>query len=78
MVDAKAIKEHATVVGLDGKHVGTVDCLVEGAEIKLTKNDETAGGLHHYIPLDFVHTVEGDTVTLNKPAAEVMREWSTT
>ena len=78
MVDAKAIKEHATVVGLDGQHVGTVDGLVKGVEIKLTKTDEAAGGLHHYITLDFVNSVEGDTVTLNKPAAEVMREWSTT
>lgn len=76
MVDAKEIKEHASVVGLDGKHVGTVDH-VDGPQIKLTKNDSDAGGIHHYIPLDFVHAVEGDTVKLNKPADEVMREWST-
>ena len=76
MVDAAQIKEHATVVGLDGNHVGTVDH-IDHAQIKLTKSDRDAGGLHHYIPLDFVHTVEGDTVTLNKPAEEVMREWST-
>lgn len=76
MVDATRIKEHATVVGLDGKHVGTVDHL-DGAQIKLTKSDPDAGGIHHYIPLDFVHAVEGDTVKLKKPADEVMREWST-
>lgn len=76
MVDAKQIPEHAKVVGLDGKHVGTVDH-VDGAEIKLTKSDPDAGGLHHYIPVDFVHEVEGDVVKLNKPADEVMREWST-
>lgn len=76
MVDASQIKEHAKVVGLDGSHVGTVDG-VSGGEIKLTKSDETAGGIHHYIPVDFVHAVEGDTITLDRPAEEVKREWST-
>ncbi len=76
MVDASRIKEHAEVVGLDGVHVGTVDH-VANAEIKLTKSDTAAGGLHHYIPLDFVHSVEGDKVTLDRAADEVKREWST-
>ncbi len=76
MVDTAQIKEHAAVVGLDGKHVGTVD-KVEGPQIKLTKKDPDAGGIHHYIPLELVHAVDGGTVTLSKPADEVMREWST-
>ena len=76
MVDANQIKEHSEVVGLDGAHVGTVDH-VHGGEIKLTKSDEAAGGLHHYIPVDFVHSIEGDKVTLDRSADEVKREWST-
>ncbi|WP_342109209.1 DUF2171 domain-containing protein [Methylobacterium sp. SI9] len=76
MVDAAQIREHADVVGSDGVHVGTVDHVDKG-EIKLTKRDAASGGLHHYIPLDFVHAVNDGKVELDRPAAEVMREWST-
>jgi hypothetical protein len=76
MMDANEVREHATVVGSDGGHVGTVDHVGKG-EIKLTKTDADAGGLHHYIPLDFVQSVEGELVRLNRPADEVKREWST-
>jgi len=76
MTDVSQIKEHAEVLGSDGAHVGTVDHVDKG-EIKLTKTDSDAGGLHHYIPLDFVQSVEGDTVRLDRPAEEVKREWST-
>ncbi|KQQ42405.1 hypothetical protein ASF58_22205 [Methylobacterium sp. Leaf125] len=76
MVDVSQIKEHADVVGSDGAHVGTVDHVDKG-EIKLTKKDAAAGGLHHFIPVDFVQSVEGNTVRLDRPAEEVKREWST-
>lgn len=76
MADISQIKEHADVVGSDGVHVGTVDHVANG-EIKLTKKDPAAGGLHHFIPADFVQSVEGDTVRLDRPAEEVRREWST-
>ena len=76
MVEASKIPEHAEVVGSDGAHVGTVDHVDKG-EIKLTKTDPEAGGLHHYIPVDFVQSVEGNTVRLDRPADEVKREWST-
>lgn len=76
MIDVSQLKEHADVVGSDGVHVGTVDG-VENGEIKLTKTDPAAGGLHHYIPVDFVQTIEGMTVRLDRPADEVKREWST-
>ena len=76
MIDVAQIKEHADVVGSDGTHVGTVDG-VEKGEIKLTKTDPAAGGLHHYIPVDFVQSVDGGTVRLDRTAEEVKREWST-
>lgn len=76
MVDVAQIQEHAEVVGSDGKHVGTVDHIDKG-EIKLTKKDASAGGLHHFIPVDFVRAIEGGKVHLDRPADEVMREWST-
>ncbi len=51
------IREHMEVLGLDGRHVGTVDS-VEGDRIKLTKNDREAGGKHHYIMIDVVSHVD--------------------
>ena len=76
MVDATQIPEHAEVLGSDGAHVGTVDH-VDNGEIKLTKKDVDAGGLHHYVPVDFVRAVEDGKVHLDRPADEVKREWST-
>jgi len=76
MVDVAQIQEHAEVIGSDGTHVGTVDHVDKG-EIKLTKKDAAAGGLHHFIPVDFVRAIEGGKVHLDRPADEVMREWST-
>jgi hypothetical protein len=76
MVDVAQIREHAEVVGSDGTHVGTVDHVDKG-EIKLTKSDAASGGLHHFIPLDFVQSVTDGIVHLDRPAEEVKREWST-
>jgi len=59
------IREHMKVIGKDGKPVGTVD-RVEGQRIKLTKKDSGSGHQdhHHYIDLQLVGAVEGDTVKL--------------
>ena len=72
MVDATQIKEHATVIGADGVHVGTVDH-VDGDRIKLTKNDSPStqdgqGQKHHYLPIGLVAEVEGDEVRLSATA----------
>ncbi|MCB5204121.1 DUF2171 domain-containing protein [Neorhizobium sp. T786] len=67
MIDAGRIKEHAKVIGADGAPVGTVD-RVEGSRIKLTKADSGEGGHqghHHFIPLELVADIEGDTVRLS-------------
>ena len=61
------IKEHMTVVGNDGGHVGTVECL-EGNRIKLTKESE---GHHRYIETKLVASVEGDSVKLSMDATSV-------
>ena len=71
MIDAQKVKEHAEVIGADGVHVGTVD-RVEGNRIKLTKRDGGEGshaGHHHFISLDLVADVEGETVRLNANGA---------
>ncbi|SNS63747.1 DUF2171 domain-containing protein [Sphingopyxis indica] len=74
--DHSAIKEHMTVVGADGVHVGTVDHL-DGERIKLTKRDspqaeDGEGAKHHYLPAGLVASVEGDTVRLSATAANAV------
>jgi len=66
------IKEHMTIVGKDGVHVGTVD-RVEDDRIKLTKKDNPAGheGHHHYIDRKLVGAVTGDVVQLSVNASSV-------
>jgi hypothetical protein len=68
------IKEHMTIIGNDGAHVGTVD-RVEGDRIKLTKKDSSAGhqGHHHYIEKQLVGAVEGDIVKLSVNAEEALK-----
>jgi hypothetical protein len=67
------IREHMPVVGADGSPVGTVDHL-DGDAIKLTKNDPQAGGTHHWIPQDWIASVD-DTVVLNKSCEDTQSQW---
>jgi hypothetical protein len=67
------IREHMEVIASCGKHVGVVDH-VEGNSVKLTKSDPTAAGTHHFIPLDWVATVD-QHVHLSKNSEEVFRNW---
>ena len=75
MVDATQIKEHTEVVGSDDAHVGTIDHMEGSDRIKLTRRDPDAGGVHHYIPLEWVDSVEGDRVRLNKTGQEAQAQW---
>ena len=70
MHDHSNIKEHMTVIGADGVHVGTVD-KIEGDRIKLTKADSGQGshkGHHHFIATGLIAEVEGDKVRLSANA----------
>ena len=71
MIDINQIEEHMEVVGSDGQHVGTVDNI----GIKLTKNDPSAQGHHHYVKLKHVSSVDGGKLVLDAPAAEVLAEY---
>lgn len=66
MINAGDIKEHAEVVGADGRHVGTVD-RIENGRIKLTRKDNPASHQdhHHFIDLDQVESVDADRVRLS-------------
>jgi len=74
MAKAQDIKEHMEVLGSDGDHVGTVDCMKGVDRIVLTKSDPKSGGQHHIIPLDWVERVDVK-VHLNKPAPDAMKQW---
>jgi len=67
------VTEHQDVVGSDGAHIGTVDC-VRGDRIVLTKSDTDARGHHHSIPSSWITAVE-DKVTVNKTADQAMQHW---
>jgi hypothetical protein len=75
MADATQIKEHAEIVGSDGAHVGTVDHMDGSNRIKLTRKDPEAHGHHHYIPLEWVESLENDKVRLNKTRQEAEAHW---
>ena len=67
------VTEHQEVVGSDGAHIGTVDC-VRGDRIVLTKSDADSRGHHHSIPSSWINSVE-DKVTVNKTADQAMQHW---
>lgn len=71
--ESSTIREHMEVIASCGKHVGVVDC-IKGNTVKLTKNDPMGGGQHHFIPLEWVATVD-QHVHLNKNSEEVFRNW---
>jgi len=68
------IQEHMEVLGSDGMHIGTVDHLEGKNRIKLTKKDLSAGGKHHFIPVDWVDHVD-DKVHLAKTGQEAVAQW---
>ena len=63
------IQKDMEVVGLDGKHVGTVDHLETADRIILSKDDPKAGGRHHLISIDWVDYVD-QKVHLNKSSTK--------
>jgi hypothetical protein len=71
--DVEKIRAHMEVLGSDGLHVGTVDCL-RGDHILLTKSDSVAGGVHHGIPAGWVGKVDKH-VHLNVDAVEARTRW---
>lgn len=75
MINASDIREHAEVVGADGRHIGTVD-RVEGGRIKLTRGENDPGHQdhHHFIDLANVASVEGGQVKLSLKGADAIEE----
>lgn len=70
--DKTQIKPKMPVVCSEGGQFAVVDH-VEGKSLKLTKDDK---GEHHFIPLDWVTTVD-DKVHVDRPGKEAMKQWTT-
>src|ERR1022692_270084 len=71
-IGRSGITEHMQVIASCGKQVGIVD-RVEGAAIKLTKND-SPDGRHHFIPVGWVERVDSH-VHLKKNSMEAEQSW---
>jgi len=66
------IKPNMPVVCSDNGQFGVVDH-IEGKSLKLNKDDK---GQHHYIPLDWVKSVDAK-VHIDRPGKQAMADWST-
>ena len=71
-VSASQIKEHMPVVGSDQQEIGKVDHMQGERTIKLAKG---SGTTHHYIPLDWVKSVD-TKVHISKSASEAKQQWA--
>jgi hypothetical protein len=69
---SEQIKADMPVVCSENGQFATVD-RVEGKSIKLTKDNQ---GQHHYIPLDWVKSID-DKVHIDRPGDKAMSDWST-
>lgn len=74
-IDMSQLTRHAEVLSSDHKHVGKVDHVQGTDELKLTKNDDSADNLHHVIPLEWIESIQGNQVILNKTASETKQQW---
>lgn len=73
MNDTTKIRERMDVICSCGTKLGTVDHL-DDERIKLTKSDPSAGGRHHWVPMDWVESVD-DKVHLSLNSEEAMADW---
>ncbi|MBB1363052.1 MULTISPECIES: DUF2171 domain-containing protein [unclassified Shewanella] len=75
MIQTNQIKPDMPVVCSEDGQFATVDHM-EGTDTLKLKKDK--GGQHHYIPLSWVTSTEGDKVKVDRPGDQAMQEWSQT
>ena len=73
MVQASQIRDHMQIVGSDGQQLGAVERMEGTSRIKFAPRGTASGG-NHFIPLDWVNSVEGQTIRLNKSSHDVQQE----
>lgn len=64
------IREHMPIVCSEGGQFGAVDHM-DGDYIKVTKDKH---GMHHWIPLSWVTTVD-NAVHVDRPGDQAMQDW---
>ena len=74
MIQASQIRDHMQIVGSDGQQLGSVERVNGSSRIKFTRKG-VADGADHFIPLDWVAAVEGQTVRLSKSSHDVQQEF---
>lgn len=72
-MDSNQIQPDMPVVCSKDGQFAEVDHM-EGEDMIKLKRDES--GTHHYIPLDWVTSVEDGKVKIDRPGDEAMQEWS--
>ena len=75
MIQTNQIQPDMPVVCSEDGQFATVDHMEGTDTIKLKKDDS---GQHHYIPLSWVTSIEGDKVKIDRPGDRAMQEWSQT
>jgi hypothetical protein len=73
MIQASQIKDHMQIVGSDGQQLGSVERVDGSSRIKFAAKG-AADGRDHFIPLDWVASVEGQTLRLSKSSHDVQQE----
>jgi hypothetical protein len=68
------VRDHMEVVGNDGEHVGTVDC-VKGDRVVLTKSDPDSGGVHHSLSCSAIDCIRDDKLVLDMSADKARDRW---
>ena len=73
MIQASQIKDRMQIVGSDGQQLGSVERVEGTSRIKFAPKAASGGG-DHFIPLNWVNSVEGQTVRLSKSSHDVQQE----
>jgi len=73
MIQASQIRDHMQIVSSDGQQLGSVDRLDGTSRIKFARK-VGSDGRDYFIPLDWVASVEGQTVRLSKSSHDVLQE----
>lgn len=68
------VRDQMDVVGNDGEHVGTVDC-VKGDRIVLAKSDPDSGGMHHSLNCSAIDCIRDDKLVLDMSADKARDRW---
>jgi len=73
-IEASQIKANTKVMCSQDGQLGVVEAMDGKNSVKLKKD---AKGVAHFIPLNWVTRIY-DTIHLDRPGAQAMREWTTT